>query len=547
LKALYLISLKGPFSTQFSPLIPYKLPHIISLSVRTYSETSNKNNLGNIVLNYFLTTLQTTKEIKPKIVLSKQAKLASDILIIMINSLEEISNLKFKSKSTNLQNLGDNKLFYFITEYYKLPILVGPLIKEIEGRLCSQYESSLPLNNRNYPFFSETSRHMPDGGNTHILNNKFNESGLYIFRHDTGKIALGSAMNFQRRLNDHISSFNNHRLQESLHKFAQDNGGMSSFTWGPLVITPNFYKLFLSHNPSYILSKGEIQILTALTQFMPRVLEQAYIDHYKPELNGNKKKNYQVVFNFLKWDSSSLYSPISGNYLDSPKYIAKDELNKIVASSNTMNGLASLLGLSLQGLKYHLNRESVVLAKSLGLSVSLQEKNVTPKGSPIEYYKTKKVNRPELQLSKDLSSLEMGNILIYALDKETVVAKNLSAPLVFKYLNPNLSLNLTSKELKVKADNMATYINKECIYSSELGDYYLAKNPNYAINTKSSIIIININTYHAIICDSKRECTRILSELTYKNIQLGTLSRNNWLDLRRAGLLLIIMRIITYY
>ena len=38
------------------------------------------------------------------------------------------------------------------------------------------------------------------------------------------------------------------------------------------------------------------------------------------------------------------------------KYIAKDEYNKLVASSNSMNGLSSLLGISLQGLKYHLNR-----------------------------------------------------------------------------------------------------------------------------------------------------------------------------------------------
>jgi hypothetical protein len=315
------------------------------------------------------------------------------------------------------------------------------------------------------------------------------------------------------------------------------------------VITPNFYKLFLSLNPNYICSKGELQILIALTQFMPRVLEQIYLDHYKPELNGNKLKNYQVIFNFLNWSSSSLSSSfLFGDSLlkvnnsddtnvttflgkgEYPQYIAKDEFNNIVSGSNSMNGLSSLLGISIQGLKYHLNRESFVLAKSLGLNVSIQENNIIPKGSPIEYYRTKQKSRPNLNLSKELSSLEMGNIFIYALDKETVIAKKATAPLVFKYLNPRLSLKLNSKELKSKADNMATYINKESIYYSELGNYYLAKNPNYAINVKSSIVIINLDNYKGTICNSKRECAKILSQKLDNNIQLGTISRKNWLD-----------------
>jgi len=50
-----------------------------------------------------------------------------------------------------------------------------------------------------------------------------------------------------------------------------------------------------------VFTKGEIEILVAITQFMPRVLEQCYISHYKPELNGNKKGSYNVIFNFIKW------------------------------------------------------------------------------------------------------------------------------------------------------------------------------------------------------------------------------------------------------
>lgn len=190
---------------------------------------------------------------------------------------------------------------------------------------------------------------------------------------------------------------------------------------------------------------------------MPRVLEQAYLDHYTPELNGKKIKFYQVVFNFLKWSSSSLSSSVllkdssiskivknsddKNNVGDEAKkelhkYIAKDEYNNIVAGSNSLNGLSSLLGINLQGLKFHLNRESFVLAKSLSLNVSVQENNVVPKGKPIEYYKPKKASRSDLILSIDLSFLEMGNIFIYSLDKKTVIAKRPTSPLVNSKFKP---------------------------------------------------------------------------------------------------------------
>lgn len=113
-----------------------------------------------------------------------------------------------------------------------------------------------------------------------------------------GKYAIGSAMNFQRRLRYHMSSFNEHRVKQKLQNFTIKNGGLKELSWSPLIITPNFYNLFISHNPNYVLSKGELQILIALTQFMPRVLEQCYISHFNPELNGNKKGSYNVIFNF---------------------------------------------------------------------------------------------------------------------------------------------------------------------------------------------------------------------------------------------------------
>jgi len=72
-------------------------------------------------------------------------------------------------------------------------------------------------------------------------------------------------MNFKKRLKDHLNSFNGHRTMQKIHLFIKLNGGLQSLTWSPLVITPNVYKLFTSIYPNHILTKGELDVLSALT------------------------------------------------------------------------------------------------------------------------------------------------------------------------------------------------------------------------------------------------------------------------------------------
>jgi len=193
-----------------------------------------------------------------------------------------------------------------------------------------------------------------------------------------------------------------------------------------------------------------------------------------------------------------------------------------------MNGLASILGISLAGLKYHLGRESYVYAKSLGLNLSILKLGGISEGKPKDFYRSKKFTRENLELKNILlSSLELGYIYVFNLDKETIFTKKASSPAIYKFLNSNLSANLDSKIIKSKSDNMATYINKELKYSSELGEFFLAKNPNYAINAKSPLILVDIETNIATFFSSKRECARFLSNFFNTDIQIGTLSRNN--------------------
>jgi hypothetical protein len=77
-----------------------------------------------------------------------------------------------------------------------------------------------------------------------------------------------------------MSSINGHRIMQKLHSFTQNNGDLNELTWSTLIITPNFYKLFIYLYPNYVFTNGDIQIFIALTQFIPRVLEQCYMLYF---------------------------------------------------------------------------------------------------------------------------------------------------------------------------------------------------------------------------------------------------------------------------
>lgn len=275
--------------------------------------------------------------IQPNIILTRQGKLATESLIAKINALN-----------------NNGILYKFINNYYNLPISV--LSPDINGKLDPNLKVFLPLKYKNI-----------DKEMAHNLS----ESGIYMFYHKNGKIAIGSTMNFRRRLMDHINSFRGHRTMHNLHIYTKENGGLSNITWSPIIITPNFFKLFYNLYPIVTLDKNELNVLRAFTKFMPRVLEQSYISYYKPELNGNISKN--VIFN-LGLDTESVISAENVVSKDNSRiniYRALDKNKNILAYSYSMNGLASILNISLAGLKYHLGRDSYIYIKSVNSDVSI--------------------------------------------------------------------------------------------------------------------------------------------------------------------------------
>ena len=53
-------------------------------------------------------------------------------------------------------------------------------------------------------------------------------SGVYIFKHKSGKLAVGSALSCRDRLQDHLNSFYGHRPKTFLHEWVLENGGIES-------------------------------------------------------------------------------------------------------------------------------------------------------------------------------------------------------------------------------------------------------------------------------------------------------------------------------
>ena len=126
------------------------------------------------------------------------------------------------------------------------------------------------------------------------------------------------------------------------------------------------------------------------------MLEQCYISHYKPKLNGSRNTN--VIFNFSTATTNCVNLPLSlkeaqpslrgcngklkvedAEEFNASKlniYKAIDKNQVVVATSNSMNALASKLDISLAGLKYHLGRESYVNTKSLKCTVKIVKEGV---------------------------------------------------------------------------------------------------------------------------------------------------------------------------
>ena len=116
---------------------------------------------------------------------------------------------------------------------------------------------------------------------------------------------IGSSANFLNRLGDHIDQFTGSRLPFYLHEWTITNGGLSHLFWGIIYSTPNYLVDFIKTHPTHILSLGELDILKAMPQWIPRILEQSILDN--TQLFFNQAKTVFFQYNTFVPESLNIF------------------------------------------------------------------------------------------------------------------------------------------------------------------------------------------------------------------------------------------------
>lgn len=107
-----------------------------------------------------------------------------------------------------------------------------------------------------------------------------------------------------------------------------------------MYLTLNYYKLFINKYPHYILNKGETDILIAISQLLPRILEQSLLVNYSFILNSKDKL---VRFSYTNWSSNMLSVPVIINKVSKEVNIIINE--KVVKTVDSIHNLLPVLGI----------------------------------------------------------------------------------------------------------------------------------------------------------------------------------------------------------
>lgn len=92
---------------------------------------------------------------------------------------------------------------------------------------------------------------------------------------------------------------------ESVNKKLLSLYDISQISWSLIYDSLYYYKLALAtQSPTYQLSFGEVQILRAITTFVPRVLEQSLITNLQASLNSLSNA---VLFTYKTWPRYLVY------------------------------------------------------------------------------------------------------------------------------------------------------------------------------------------------------------------------------------------------
>lgn len=427
--------------------------------------------IGGILLSNVILNLYKENKLGLPLFLTPKGIKASHDLIDMLNSLPTNNNSKFK---------GDNLLLDYLSK--KTNLVIRYNMENTLITIIPIVEYKLPI------------------GYQKVLDGDC--SGIYCFISKTsGKYGIGSALSCRKRLNDHINSFNGHRLRSKLHDWILNYGGITMVKWAPIITFDNIVQEWYSINSTSPLSVGGTNILKGFGQYPARILEQCVYTNYKPFLNISNDQDKDIIFFNFSFKLSDMKLDLQS--LKTYQAWADKDMTNLISEANSYNSLAQQLGVSVGSVRNNMDWHKGMCITKDGeeVVIYLKEKGVSFRTEQVSSQLYPKTKYPLLNLkNRSLYDLLPGKIYVINVDTFEDFGTYNSQRELWKSLNSSSNHldNLTMEQQHNFLNNrVGRYINvkKPKGIQTEMGCFYFARHPDYLPNmAKTATGLFAVNT-----------------------------------------------------
>ena len=283
--------------------------------------------------------------------------------------------------------------------------------------------------------------------------------------------AFGSTVGFPHRLKVHKSQFAGTSMPTNLHLHGNTIGGMSAFSWGIIYTLPNYLTSFYTSFPGYSLSQGEYDILMAVSQLIPRILEQSLFEHFASTLTGDDRL---VLFHYVEYFVGSLMMPLFLGDTAKLVHIIADGV--IIQTANSIAELVRILGVkSRRTIGKYINHIVPIYSPLLGtVNIVVDGYDQPLITDPIIHRKGSEESLPMLSMQGfDPTSLPLGPVFALDSDFNYYNGEGLSSVAqAAKLLNPS------SPNTRGMAQKISRHMNLNRSVLTELGYFYFIENPD---------------------------------------------------------------------
>jgi hypothetical protein len=252
-------------------------------------------------------------------------------------------------------------------------------------------------------------------------------------------------------------------------KFYLSEFELNEFKWVPIYYTINYYKLFLAKHISHLLTQGELNILLAITEVLPRILEQSLLYTLPASLNG---KDRLVKFSYTKWDPEILLYPIKRR--TNSKQVDILINGKIIKTVSSIRGLINVLGIkSKTTIKKYMNHKEGVYSPNYNEKVNIKFPHVNELLNHTIIHRNDKEKKLPPLLVPNIKIDELEPNLLYVYTKDYKLYKTYNSIVQAARDSNNSPDKRRGRQIAITRAK-----NKNKLVSHEKGDFYFAENPS---------------------------------------------------------------------